>query len=283
MNWPILILSYNHWQMTEKCVVSARKICPSSSLYLVHNGSDTNQINHLKNTFNHDTNLFHVIIVKNLGYSGGMNFGLDYIFKQHQQVIVLTNDTELRQVPDYFDFSGVIAPLILNHRTGKIDSFGGFFIPRKAHLYHNKLMSSIFLDQTHQLTYVPGTAFVLSRDVFVKVGGFSLDLGTYWEDVEWSQKVKDAGFKLILNSNFKLSHKIGRTCHKDKFYTSFLFQRNRCLISMKYTRTFLMKVSLFMLLAYQWISRLLKLFFSGSWDSLNYHVQVVVSLLRFQK
>jgi GT2 family glycosyltransferase len=84
------------------------------------------------------------------------------------------------------------------------------------------------------LPYVPGTAFLIHREIFKHTGDLDESLHTYWEDVDYSQRVRLGGLKMDLNLNFELIHKVGKTCHKDPFYTNHLFKRNRDIVSQRY-------------------------------------------------
>ncbi len=235
MNWCYAILSYNHSEHTRNCIRSVLAVSPSSRIYVIHNGTEPKQRALVQNEFPASPILSHIIFDTNTGFSGGLNRGLAVLFESEDFVFVLTNDTELSDIPKNEIPKGVTIPLILNKRTKKVDSFGGYFQPAKGHIYHNKNLTTVFEDSKQRLTYIPGSAFLIDRNSFVATGGFWEDLGTYWEDVEWSQRLKTAMRPLVLNSEFKLFHKIGKTCHKDSFYTTYLFQRNRLVVSWLYT------------------------------------------------
>lgn len=238
MNWCYAILSYNHNEHTRNCIRSILSISPNATIYIIHNGTESKQRQIIENEFGSIKTIIPIIIENNQGYSGGLNLGLGQIFEKENFVFVLTNDTELVQVPTTDVRPSVIVPLILNKRNKKIDSLGGYFIPSKGHLYHNKNLTAELNDSTDHLSYVPGSAFLIDKESFLKTNGFWTQLGTYWEDVEWSQRLKHLNCPLNLNSDFKLFHKIGKTCHKDTFYTTYLYQRNRLVVSWSYVRGF---------------------------------------------
>ena len=237
MNWCYAILSYNHSEHTRNCIRSVFAVSPDAKVYVIHNGTEPKQRALVQSEFPNSSNMSHIIFDVNTGFSGGLNRGLMKIFEAEDFIFVLTNDTELTQIPKVDIPKCTTIPLLLNKRTKKIDSFGGYFQPSKGHLYHNKNLTTVFEDSGQRLTYVPGSAFLIDRDSFVTTNGFWEDLGTYWEDVEWTQRLKKAKRPLVLNSDFKLFHKIGKTCHKDSFYTTYLFQRNRLVVSWLYTKS----------------------------------------------
>jgi GT2 family glycosyltransferase len=202
-----------------------------SKIFVIHNGSLPEHINKVKSTF---PTLNHLIQNTNNGFSGGCNFALRELFKNFEWIYFLTNDVSVLNFGQLPIIPGLYAPLIWRRRIGVVDSMGGGFIPREKKIYHLKSENELNQLPTEHLPYVPGTAFILHREVFNQVGGMDESLHTYWEDVDFSQRVRLAGFKIDLCLNFELIHKVGKTCHKDPFYTKHLFCRNRDIISEKY-------------------------------------------------
>lgn len=226
----IVILSFNHPEITARTVNSALKF--NLPVLLVHNGSLIKHVDKLKESF---PSIEHIVMEQNKGYSGGVNFGLTTAFLKYDWIYFLTNDTELITINQELPPIGYYAPKIFFRKLERIDSLGGLFIPNQAKLIHNK--ERIHLDNltNRQFFYVPGTAFLIHKDIFNQVGGMDESLNTYWEDVDFSVRVFKAGFKLDVNEDFSLVHKVGKTCHDNPFYTTYLFKRNQIKISLKYS------------------------------------------------
>lgn len=226
MDYAIALLSYNHETLTALCLKSILdKKFPSDKIYLIHNGTNFIKYEQLKNQF---PNIRHILIETNKGYSGGANHGLLEIFKEHQQVLFLTNDTEILELPWQFPKNkNFFAVPIYIRNTNKLHSTLGELNIAKGHLMHLSFEPAFLDFQPSKLRYIPGTAFGITKKLFVSLNGFDEAFHTYWEDVDLSYRATMAGFKLDYDSSFKIKHKIGKTCHKDRFYTLFLYQRNR--------------------------------------------------------
>lgn len=239
-NLAIVILSYNHQQLTTECVESVLEISPSIPIYLIHNGTDKKQKENLYKKFTHE-NITHLSMEENRGFSGGANYGLSVALKKHPWVLFLTNDTHLKELPSSWkNFQlepGQYAPLIRIKRNQKIDSLGGALTPRLGHLFHikeDKSFENIQTKSKNTYVYVPGTAFLIDAQTYFNSSGFDEKLGTYWEDVDYSLALQKQNCKVGFTKNFIIEHKVGKTCHKDTYYTTFLFHRNRLVISWKY-------------------------------------------------
>lgn len=231
MNIGICILSYNHPEVTAKSVrsVLARGI---TQPILIHNGSHSKCISQLKLEF---PNIQHEIIEENIGYSGGANRALDLAFLKFEWALFLSNDCELIQMPALPLTPAIVAPVIYKRKIGIIDSIGGGFKPSKGRIVHFRSLEDFrSAKQNGWIPYLPGSSFLLHREIFKKIGGMDTSLGTYWDDVDWSVRAQKSNFQIQSDSNFQVLHRIGKTCHKNSLYSLYYFQRNRKRISWKY-------------------------------------------------
>ncbi len=226
------ILSYNHPEITFRAVNSVLKFHPPENIYLIHNGSEQKWIKKHQLDF---PQINHLIQTQNKGYTGGVNFAFTNLFEnnKNQWVFLLTNDctllTNLEAPPTE---PGLYSVLIYRRKIDVIDSVIGLFEPKKGKLSH--LRSSNFVKLNSSYFYVPGTAFWLDSKTFKDVGLFDESLHTYWEDVDYSMRVQAKNINLNPHLTTQVLHSIGKTCHKNPYYTKFLFQRNRKIISLKY-------------------------------------------------
>lgn len=234
--YRVLILSYNHPEITRRCVQSALAAgIEANKIILIHNGSEKPFVQGLLKKI---PDVQHLILPKNTGFTGGINQGLQFAFKQSDWVYFLTNDTEVINLPKLKPQEpALIAPLVYRRKTSVIASRLGFFDPRWGELRHLHTAKD-FSDLSLQgYLYAPGTGFLIHKNVFFSVGGFDESLHTYWEDVDFSVRAQKAGFQVKHDSNLSLIHFIGKTCHKKSFYTTFLYQRNRKFISLRYVNS----------------------------------------------
>ena len=231
----MVILSFNHPDLTAKCVEMALRFQRENQILLFHNGSKKENIDVLSQKF---PGIHHHFVSQNRGYTGGANEGLRLGFRLWNWVYFVTNDTLLTAprvgLPKK---PGLYAPLIWNRKMSGWDSWGGYLDLCKANLRHSREAKDSA--KKFEVFYVPGSAFLIHSRVFEKLGGFDEKLGTYWEDVDYSLRVQNAGFPAERFVGHEFVHKVGKTCHKDSHYTLFLFQRNRWRITFRYSYWFL--------------------------------------------
>lgn len=224
------ILSYNYPQLTEQAIASALTYVSAEALFVLHNGSEQKHVEYLKSKFPQIT---HWTLQDNRGFSGGANEILKRGFLKTDWVLLLTNDCHLLSTPVPPSEPGYFSPKIWSRKVGKLDSTLGLLNLKKAQLQHLKIEEQ-YVTKSFEYLYVPGSAFFMHKDIFQRTGGFDESLGTYWEDVDFSVAIQKKGLKLGYHSAVEVLHKIGKTCHKDSFYTTYLFQRNRRIVSRRH-------------------------------------------------
>ncbi len=229
----IVILSFNHPLHTARAVRSALNL--KWPLFLVHNGSLGQHTKALMDDFPEGPLMKHVVLLKNRGYSGGVNEGLKVAFTEHDWAMLLTNDCEAMGPPLIPSTPQVVVPKIFRRSLLQVDSMGGHFEPSRGRLRHCKTSGEF---ENSKCRYVPGSSFLVHRKVFESCGGMDESLGTYWEDVDWSLRVQEKNFELSLDESWQVLHHVGKTCQKKSEYSIYYFQRNRKKISWKYTKPF---------------------------------------------
>ena len=245
-NFAVVVLSYNHPNLTLNAIKSLIPFFSAKQILLVHNGSELSLFHQLESTLVRlDFPINHLYLPQNLGYSGGMNAGLRF-YQQSQLafrwIFAITNDCELTKwdITEWPDIIGVIAPLILFRHGEKIDSFGSYLSQKHFNLLHYKKKSlelegqnsdlAIIPEDNQNISYISGSAFLVHREIIEKNILMLESLHTYWEDFLWSQQIKKIGFNLYRTSEITLKHGGGKTTHKNPYYTFFLYQRNRLLV-----------------------------------------------------
>ncbi len=223
-----VILSYNHENLTRRCIDSVLKYFSQSSIYLVHNGTQEKIVHDFRKSYK---DVHHLYIKVNRGFTGGINKGLEEIFNKNiQNVLFLTNDTQIEQLDvqalqSLNESPFLLAPKIFRRQTSNIDSMGGICNLQTGTLQH--LQGPAENLKKFERFYVPGTAFFINKTAWSTTGPFDESLGTYWEDVDYSLRAAKKSVQLGVIPAVVLLHGIGKTCHKDPRYTIFHYHRNR--------------------------------------------------------
>jgi GT2 family glycosyltransferase len=176
----------------------------------------------------------HEILKSNLGFTGGANAGLRAVFARGEWAAFMSNDCELKSLPTEPARPGLFGPWIWGRKGVHIDAVGGFFDTRKGRLHHCRSKTEFLQIPAGAHRYIPGAAFLLDRKSFHVLGGFDESLHTYWEDVDLSLRADALNITLGICDSFEVRHYGGKTCYKDRKYTTFYFQRNRQRLARQY-------------------------------------------------
>ncbi len=196
----------------------------------VHNGTQAATVDRLKAQF---PQIQHLVIEQNRGYAGGANTGLNAATGLWEWTIFLTNDCELLSLPTLSRHPQITVPVI-RRRSGAVDSAGGLWNRRTGRLAHCRSFAQWHNREAYIWPYVPGSAFLVHRDLWQSSGGFDESLFTYWEDVDWSIRLWQQGAPMSGDESFQIRHGVGKTCRKQSLYTIYYYNRNQRLVHKKH-------------------------------------------------
>ncbi len=206
-------------------------------LIIIDNGSKENPETALKSQF---SEIIFIRSEKNLGFAGGNNLGLavatgDFLF-------LVNNDTEFTDYliddlikPFGDDLTvGMTAPLILYYEPRNRIQYAGFtpinyYTARNACIGKGETNTNQFGEKPYQTAYAHGAGMMLSREALTKTGHMPENYFLYYEEMDWCEQVKRAGFNIMVNPKAVLYHKESvSTGEKSALKTYFMF-RNRLL------------------------------------------------------
>ncbi|MGE5343273.1 MAG: glycosyltransferase family 2 protein [Candidatus Omnitrophota bacterium] len=236
----VVVLHYNKLRLTESCMRSILDAGYSPShVYGFDNGSQPEVYSQLRDAF---PRCCHRRIEVNLGYSGGFNRALEWVFSEgYDSAFFCTNDTRVtagaaetcaRMAGQ--TGAGLVAPLITYASdTTVIDSIGAYFEASTGllHHYHAHGLPALLDPATD---YIPGTALWINRDTFSMLGGTDETFHMYWEDVDLCFRAHRRGIALARCYDAVVRHGGGQTCRKKPLYTTYYFQRNRIRFCRRY-------------------------------------------------
>lgn len=219
----IILVNWNGFTYTKACLESLEKVNTSAfQVVLVDNASKEPEGQQLKALFPQ----IHLITnSENLGFTGGNNVGLRYALTQgFDQVLLLNNDTlvdpgflkplqAFLQKPGY----GVAQPLIcFAQDPATIWSAGGKWnsLLGRAITLGDRVPLSTYHPKNTELDWATGCCMLVSREVLLQVGLLPEPYFAYFEDVEWSLRIRKAGFKIGLSENSKIYHEAGAASKK---------------------------------------------------------------------
>jgi GT2 family glycosyltransferase len=217
----IVVLAYNNYADTRECLQSILKLdYPALTIWLVDNGSQDGTAQLVTLEF---PTVYVIQTGRNLGVAGGFNTGIvAALEKGAEYVFILNNDTvvesnvirvlvaEAQTHPDY----GILMPKILYYKArSRIWSIGAryrLFPPAIVMIGRGK-EDSLHYNKPRFLEYAPACALLIPRRVFERVGLLDDGYFFFYEDWDYSLRVRKAGYKIVYIPQACIYHKVSRT------------------------------------------------------------------------
>lgn len=200
----VVIVTFNAEKYIVKCIDSVLKSNLKSDIIIIDNNSTDNTITLLKEY----GNKIRVIINKeNTGFGRANNLGFAIALKENYDYVYLLNqdayifpDTLLNlcKAMEYNPIYGILSPLQL--QSNEIELESGFKKIYDDHI-NKSLVKKIF-----EVPYCMAANWLISRDILLKVGGFSDSFFHYGEDWNYCERVRFHKNKVGILSSAKAVH-----------------------------------------------------------------------------
>jgi GT2 family glycosyltransferase len=263
----IITINYNQLQYTCELLESIRKShYYNKEIIVVDNGSKENPEATLREKF---PEVKVIVSKENLGFAGGNNLGITA--SKGKYLLFLNNDTEV--TPDTFHplvelfettrDAGAASPKILYHNSGDTIQYVGC---SNINLYTGRNRREGFkakdrgqFDMLRVTELAHGAAMMVPKNVIEKVGQMPEIFFLYYEELDWCESIKNAGYNIYVVPQSKVYHKESMSVGKNSTLKTYYMTRSR-LLFMRRNTTGLVKLS--------WI--LFFIFFSIPKNSLAY-------------
>ena len=217
----------NSYKNVEVIVVdNASKVCPKEFL---------------------NTNYPEVKVIssdKNLGFAGGNNLGIkasngEYLFFLNNDAVL--TDGALEKMLALFDSNpelGVVSPKICyfkNDEEVKEDliQYAGTTqvhpITARNQTIGEKELDKNQYTEARQTAYAHGCAMLIKEEVLTTVGMMPEDFFLYYEELDWCEQIRKAGYDIYVEPNAKVYHKESYSVQKISALKTYYINRNRIL------------------------------------------------------
>ncbi|WP_084640460.1 glycosyltransferase family 2 protein [Meiothermus rufus] len=204
----ILILNWNGWKDTIKCVESLKSLqYPKYEIIVLDNGSTNDSVIRIREAYP-DVTL--IEIGSNLGFAGGNNVGIRYALDKGADYIwLLNNDTVV-------DPNALTAMVDLAESDPKVGVVGSILYymnePSRVQAWGGGRVSLVFGYSRHLMAagephYITGASMLLRRDALIREGLLDERYFMYWEDADICFRLRRSGWKLAVAENSRVLHK----------------------------------------------------------------------------
>lgn len=169
---------------------------------------------------------------KNIGYGAGNNLGFKYA--KGEYLFILNPDTQIfsNTLDELVNFLtknkkvGIVSPLLVDKNgepfklqgTSELTPLKGIMcLSFLGKLFSNSRFSREYWlkDWNHtklkEVSVCPGTALMISRELFKRIGGFDEKFFLYFEEDDLSKRIKSLGYKIFINPRSKIFHAVGES------------------------------------------------------------------------
>ena len=205
----IIIINWKQYDLTKKCILSVSKVkFENYKIILVDNESNETNLNLLLNDFD---DLKVIKNKSNLGFGVANNQAINYALNEnYDYVMLLNNDTEvdhnfisplINSIEKNSSIGGV-QPLIMNYNNRDLIWSAGGYINK----FFGNTTTNKSLGKKLNLDWITGCCMLLKTEVIKKTKLLDENFFAYYEDVDWSLRIKDLGYSLQLVDNSLVYH-----------------------------------------------------------------------------
>ena len=233
----IITVNYNQTKVTCDLLESLKKNSYSNfEIILIDNGSVDNAESTFKKII---PDIKYHYNENNLGFAGGNNLGIkmakgDYMFFVNNDTEIPNGTIENLLKPfDKTENLGVVSPKIFYYDEPTMIQYAGY-TPINPYTARNSTIGQYETDngqydQTRPTPYAHGAAMMVSRKVINEVGPMPEFFFLYYEELDWCEQIRRAGFEIYYEPKASIFHKesvsVGRLSSMKTYYLT----RNRIL------------------------------------------------------
>ncbi|MBE2220670.1 MAG: glycosyltransferase family 2 protein [Anaerolineae bacterium] len=212
-----IILNWRQAQTTIACVRALQEMsCSFLDTLIIDNGSGDDSVSQMKEHFQEDVKI--LALSENLGFAGGCNIGLQTaVENKYHYALLINNDAfatpgmleELlaKATPDI----ALLSPKIFYASDPtRIWFANGRMNPYTLDLYdtgRNEQDSQKWC-KTQDTEYLLGTCLLVHLNAMQNVGLLDERFFMYFEDLDWSMRFRQKGYRLQIVTSAHLYHKV---------------------------------------------------------------------------
>ena len=246
----IITVNYNHSSATCNMLESLA-MCnyPNLEIFVVDNASPSDHPEIIKQKF---PSVIFIQSEVNLGFAGGNNLALrqatgDYIYLINNDTVIPQGNIEcLVETLDSDSSIGVVCPKIMFQTSPKTIQFAGYtdmskYTCRTWCIGYGEQDNGQY-DRIRDTAFAHGAAMMLKREVLDRVGLMNEEYFLYYEETDWSLRIRKAGYRIVYVPDTCILHKESLSTGKNSPLQTYYLNRNRTLFirrNMKGSRRFI--------------------------------------------
>lgn len=262
----IITINYNKVSLTLALLKSLEKITyPNVEVIIVDNGSVVNPKTAIEEKYP-DVQI--IVNSTNLGFAGANNLGIKVA--KGKYLLFINNDTEVEEnflqplvlKMEASEKIGMVSPKIIYHGTDNIIQYAGAtkinkYTGRGKKIGHLEKDTGQY-DSNKETQLGHGAAMMVPSKIIEEVGPMPEIFFLYYEEHDWCEKIKKAGYKIYYVGDSKIYHKESMTIGKENHLKTYYMARNRLLYMRRNTNGADLLISWFFFMAFSFPKNFIK-------------------------
>lgn len=211
----IYVCNYNKREYVMRCVESLLKQSyQDRDIYVVDNASTDGSVEALKEHFSQQ--IFIIQNKENIGGSGGFDAAIqDALKKDYQYLVLCDNDVwvgedTIQVMHEYMEAHpdvGILGPKVLQmEKPELIQDFGGSIHDRYRLVGNYSGRRDVDLPDELECDYISTCTAMARVQAVRQFGSMPKENFIYWDDVEWSKRCQNSGYRTIAIGNARVWH-----------------------------------------------------------------------------
>ncbi|MCF8261070.1 MAG: glycosyltransferase family 2 protein [Melioribacteraceae bacterium] len=241
----VIILSYNGKELLDEAVSSYQSNnYPNFEIIVLDNGSIDDTYSWMGQNFPEIEVLRTEI---NLGYSGGLNFGMNYAFSERSAEYVLITNNDVRadinvisslvETATSFSDCGFVIGKVYYYDNPKIlQTVGKKSDPIRWNGGHigNREFDNGQYETIETRDWCDDIYWLVKKELYEKTGGYDTTFFLQSEDYDWQARAKKIGFRIYYTPNARLWHKDSFTIGQQSAIKYYYNVRNPMIVILKH-------------------------------------------------
>ncbi|GHB61474.1 glycosyltransferase family 2 protein [Persicitalea jodogahamensis] len=240
----IVTVNFNQPAVTEELLQSILQFNthPAIEVIVVDNGSRQDWTTDWRARFPDFT---FIRSEENLGFAGGNNLGI--AAARGNYYFLINNDTEItdgliQTLVKTFQLhpkAGMVSPKILYAEDRHLIQYAGytamnFLTGRNKCVGQYETDAGQYNGVSTETGYVHGAAMMVRKTATEKAGLMDTNYFLYYEELDWGERIKKAGYELYVNLDAAIYHKESVSVGKRSALKEYFMTRNRILFMRKH-------------------------------------------------
>ncbi len=246
LNYPLVSIVSVNWNQVElTCIMleSLRQLSyPNVEVIVVDNGSTKGDPNEIKERYP-ETKL--ILSERNLGFAGGNNLAFPYVSGKY--VLLLNNDTEVDphflepmvEALEKHEHIGILSPKIYFFDNPEYLQYAGTTLinpvtSRGYRFGYNQKDTGQF-KEGRETGFANGACMMIRGKLLKEVGHLYEDYFLYYEEHDYCERVRKAGYQIYFEPKSKIYHKVSASTGVLSPLKTYYQHRNRLLFQKRNT------------------------------------------------